>query len=85
MPQNPQPPEGGRHPRRRRGATQRTGPNLREIDKPLLESFGPKRHANRDFVTARVARNRRRARQLLVLVLLLVVAIAVSWWVIANR
>lgn len=63
----------------------RKGPKLHEIDKPILESFGPKRHANRDFVTARVARNRRRARRLLALVLVLLVAAAVAWWVVANR
>lgn len=85
MPQNPQPPEAGQPPHRRRRTPQRRGPNLREIDKPILESFGPKRHANRDFVTARVARNRRRARQLLVLVLLLAVAAAVAWWVLTKR
>lgn len=84
MPKNPQLPDAGRHPHRRR-APHRQGPNLREVDKPLLESFGPKRHANRDFVTARVARNRRRARRLLALVLLLVVAGAVTWWVLTNQ
>ena len=58
---------------------------LRDIDKPLIATYGRRYHANRDFVTARVARNRRRFRRiLLALAALLVVAAAVAWWTLTR-
>ena len=78
-PTQPPPTGPGQHRRRKQPGT--PGPRLREIDKPLLESFGPKRHANRDFVTARVARNRKRLRRaLFALAVVLVAAGAGAWW-----
>ena len=54
---------------------------LRDIDKPLLATYGRRYHANRDFVTARVARNRRRLRRILMtLTVLLVLGTIGGWW-----
>lgn len=64
--------------------TRRT--RLRAIDKPILATYGRRDHANRDFVTARVARNRRRVRRVLVtfVVLLLIGAIAGAWYLSSS-
>lgn len=60
-------------------------PRLRDIDKPLLSTYGRRYHANRDFVTARVARNRRRFRRfLMALAALLVVGAIAGWWTLRR-
>jgi len=58
---------------------------LRDIDKPILATYGRRYHANRDFVTARVARNRRRLRRVLMaFAVLLVLGGVVGWWMLAH-
>ncbi len=57
---------------------------LRDLDKPLLATYGRRYHANRDFVTARVARNRRRLRIALLSLLLLAVVGAGAWWAVTQ-
>lgn len=58
---------------------------LRDIDKPIIATYGRRYHANRDFVTARVARNRRRFRRILMaLAALLLVGAAAGWWTITR-
>ena len=86
MTPKPPRPAHAKPPRGRRRPPQPVGPRLREIDKPIISSFGPKQHANRDFVTGRVARNRRRAwRLLMAFALLLAAAAAAGWWMLTNR
>lgn len=58
---------------------------LRDIDKPLLATYGRRYHANRDFVTARVARNRRRWRSALIALAVLAAAGSATWWLLAQR
>jgi len=58
---------------------------LRDIDKPIIATYGRRYHANRDFVTARVARNRRRLRRILmVLAALLFVGAVAYWWAFTH-
>lgn len=71
--------------KRMRKPKQPPRPRLRDIDKPLLATYGRRYHANRDFVTARVARNRRRLRTVVTVLVLLMIVSAAAWWVFTQR
>jgi len=58
---------------------------LRDIDKPIITSYGRRGRANRDFVTARVARNRRRFRIALITVAVVAIVGSVGTWWMFNQ